>query len=216
MSDQTAFRMSRAATPPLPARRAQYLRRLPVLSLLMVAAACATAPSQSAAPALPATAQQVEIRRTSHGVPHILAENLRAAAFGIAYVQLEDHGDRTIRSMEAARGRMAQIEGRDAIDSDAAARLALERALVVFDSLNADTRDYYTGFAEGINHYIRVHRDELPSWVRPDFTPQQVLARDIVWPTEGAMRRFREQVIAKSDWPPLLIGMYVDDSYIQE
>lgn len=216
MSDHTAFRMYRAATPPLPARRAQYLRRLPVLSLLMVAAACATAPSQPAAPALPATAQQVEIRRTSHGVPHILAENLRAAAFGIAYVQLEDHGDRTIRSMEAGRGRMAQIEGMRAVDSDASARLALERALIVFDSLNTDTRDYYTGFAEGLNHYIRVYRDQLPAWVRPDFTAQQVLARDIVWPSSATMRRFRERVIEGSDAPPLLIALDDDAGYMQE
>lgn len=213
MLEPTGMR-GRTAALLLTLRRAAR-RRIGLLPLLLLSAACATAAPRPAE--VPADlSREVEIRRTSHGVPHILAENLRAAAFGIAYVQLEDHGDRTIRSMEAARGRMAQIEGRDAIDSDAAARLALERALVVFDSLNADTRDYYTGFAEGINHYIRVHRDELPSWVRPDFTPQQVLARDIVWPSEGAMRRFREQVIAKSERPPLLIGMDDEASYMQE
>ncbi|HEU5208172.1 MAG TPA: penicillin acylase family protein [Longimicrobiales bacterium] len=191
------------------------LRNVPLLSLLVLTAACATAPVRPGQE--PADiSRQVEIRRTSHGVPHILAENLRAAAFGIAYVQLEDHGDRTIRSMEAARGRMARIEGKDAIDADATARLALGRALVVFDSLNADTRDYYTGFAEGINHYIRLHRDELPSWARPDFTPQQILARDIVWPGEAVMRRFRERVIEQSEEPPLLIALDDDAAYMQE
>jgi len=216
MSDPTGFRTSRVTARPLFERGARCLRHVTVLSLLMVAAACATAPAQSAAPALPATAQQVEIRRTSHGVPHILAENLRAAAFGIAYVQLEDHGDRTIRSMEAGRGRMAQIEGMQAVDSDASARLALERALVVFDSLNADTRDYYTGYAEGMNYYIRVYRDQLPEWVRADFTAQQVLARDIVWPSSATLRRFRERVIERSDVPPLLIALDDDAAYMQE
>lgn len=195
--------------------RGLRLRTVPLLSLLVLSAACATAPVRPGEE--PADiSRQVEIRRTSHGVPHILAENLRAAAFGIAYVQLEDHGDRTIRSMEAARGRMARIEGKDAIDADATARLALGRALVVFDSLNADTRDYYTGFAEGINHYIRLHRDELPSWARPDFTPQQILARDIVWPGEAVMRRFRERVIEQSEEPPLLIALDDDAAYMQE
>ncbi|MHB1170093.1 MAG: penicillin acylase family protein [Longimicrobiales bacterium] len=208
----------------LPARRAAArpsfirgtLRRLysAVPAVAVLAAACATAPTRSA-DATSAIAQQVEIRRTSHGVPHILADNLRAAAFGIAYVQLEDHGDRTIRSMEAARGRMAMIEGMDAVDSDASAQFALRRALVVFDSLSIDARDYYTGFAEGLNHYIRLHRDELPAWVRPDFTGPQVLANDVVWPAAGAMRRFEQRVIEESTEPPLLIAADDDATYMQ-
>lgn len=56
-------------------------------------------------------AQRVEVRRTTYGVPHILAEDLRAAAFGLAYVQAEDSGERVIRSIVGARGESALIDG---------------------------------------------------------------------------------------------------------
>ena len=179
---------------------------VPTIALLAaLVAACGTAPPRPpAAPVpleLPPTARQVEIRRTTHGVPHILAENLRAAWFALAYVQLEDHGSGIIRGMQAARGRMALVEGVERIDADARARLRHARATATFDSLTADTRDVYTGFAEGMNHFIRTHRDTLPDWVQPDFTGPDILARDIAWAQEGAMERFRERLL---DDPALL------------
>jgi acyl-homoserine lactone acylase PvdQ len=39
-------------------------------------------------------ATRVEIRRTQFGVPHIMADDLRAAGFALAYVQMEDYGAR--------------------------------------------------------------------------------------------------------------------------
>ncbi len=174
-------------------------------------AACAMPSAPPAGPepsALPPLVEQVEIRRTSHGVPHILAENLQAAAFALAYVQLEDHGLRILRDMEAERGRMALIEGITAVDEDAVARLSHARAIATFDSLQADTRAVYTGFAEGMNHYIRVHRAELPPWVRPDYAPYDVLARDIVWPSSAAMGRFRRRLVEDPDDPHVLTAAH--------
>jgi acyl-homoserine lactone acylase PvdQ len=52
-------------------------------------------------------AAQAEIRRTSFGVPHILADDVQAAGFALAWVQLEDHGDRVIHGLIAARGETA-------------------------------------------------------------------------------------------------------------
>ena len=46
------------------------------------------APDSSAA-----IAQRVEVVRTDFGVPHILAEDLKAMGFAMAYVQSEDYGD---------------------------------------------------------------------------------------------------------------------------
>lgn len=153
---------------------------------------------------LNALAAQVEIRRTEYGVPHILAPNLRAAAFALAYVQLEDHGPGIIERMNAARGRSALVDGAERIDADAAARLRLRRAAVTFDSLQQDTRDVYDGFAAGMNHFIRVHGAELPAWMRPDFTGIDVLARDISGPGGGAMERFRERLLEDPGNPRLL------------
>jgi acyl-homoserine-lactone acylase len=141
-------------------------------------------------------AQRVEIRRTVHGVPHILATDLRAAAYALAWVQLEDHGESIIRGMHAARGRLAEVEGAARIDADARARQRHRRAVETFGLLHRDTRDIYIGFAAGLNRFIRVHRAELPAWVRPDFTPEDVLARDIVSPADGAIDSFRRLLLA--------------------
>lgn len=43
--------------------------------------------------------EQVQIRRTDYGVPHILGENLKAVSFGLAYAQLEDRGTKVIEPL---------------------------------------------------------------------------------------------------------------------
>jgi acyl-homoserine lactone acylase PvdQ len=176
-------------------------------ALSIVVAACAIAGiERRAAERLPELARQVEIRRTTYGVPQILAHNLRAAAFALAYVQLEDHGGSVINGMQAARGRSALIEGERRVDADARARQRHARAVETFRLLRPDTRDVYTGFAAGMNHFIRIYRDQLPAWVRPDFTPQDVFARDIGWPSDAAMNTFRQRLLASPENPPVLVA----------
>jgi acyl-homoserine lactone acylase PvdQ len=178
--------------------RARYA--LPVLLSAALLASCATTPAATAPPAaveLPELARQVEIRRTQHGVPHILAENLRAAAFALAWVQLEDHGPRIIEGMNAARGRAALVRGEALVDADARARLRRDRAEVVFALLGQDTRDVYAGFAAGMNHFIRVHRQVLPDWTaaEPVTTPRGLAsaaraAEAFAWAVEETRRQF--------------------------
>src|SRR5881394_362815 len=55
--------------------------------------------------------RQVEIIRTAHGVPHIRAENLRAAGYALAWLQSEDYGARTAMNVLDAKGQLAQIAG---------------------------------------------------------------------------------------------------------
>jgi len=176
------------------------------LSATLALAACA-APPRTRTPApieLPPLAQQVEIVRTEHGVPHILADNLQAAAFALAYVQLEDHGMAVIGATAAARGRTALVDGAQRVDADARARLRHARATQVFDSLKQDTRDVYIGFAEGMNHFIRAYKHTLPEWVQPDFTAIDVFSRDVAMPSEGAINQFRERLAANPDDPAVL------------
>jgi acyl-homoserine-lactone acylase len=161
-------------------------------------------PVQPARLQLPELAEQVEIRRTTWGVPHIHAANLRAAAFALAYVQLEDHGVGIIRGMVAARGRLALVEGSARIDMDARARQRHAHAVRMFGQLREDTRDVYAGFADGMNWFIRVNRSELPDWVQPDFTPQDILAREIGWPSDAAMNAFRRRLLDDPDDVALL------------
>lgn len=200
---------------------ATSLRAGLVLALL-VPTACATRPaSPGVAPGgvgadLPALARDVEIRRTEHGVPHILAGSLQSAAFALAWVQLEDHGEGIIRGMQAARGQLALAEGVARVDADARARQRHQRAEAAFPLLQQDTRDVYAGFAEGMNHYIRLHRDRLPGWTQPDFTPQDVLARDIVWPTDAALDGFRRRLLADTAVPRVMTAGDDSDAEQQE
>src|SRR2546421_12876807 len=62
--------------------------------------------------------RQVEILRTAHGVPHIRAENLRAAGDALAWLQSEDYGPRTALNVLRARRQRARIAGRGYLESD--------------------------------------------------------------------------------------------------
>ena len=144
---------------------------------------------EAQAPA-PALASQVEVLRTTHGVPHIRAQNLKAAAYALAYVQLEDYGPRVAFSLVRARGEMARWFGRDSIDGDYPARLAHEEAVRHFTALDKDTRDVYEGFAAGVNRYVELHPEEFPSGFNTRFTAYDVAAKDVELPSAAAARRF--------------------------
>ena len=136
-----------------------------------------------------ALAARVEIRRTAYGVPHILAEDLKAMGFALGYVQSEDYGASIAVGMVASRGTLARHLGPDELAADFAARDSHARAVATFHRLDPRTRDVYLGFAEGVNHYIRLHADEFPSWVSPDFTGVNALARDVQsWSRADAAR----------------------------
>ena len=67
-----------------------------LLSLALVGACAARATTASLPGRTGATAEaaQVEVIRTSYGVPHIYADNFRALGYALGYLQLEDYGDR--------------------------------------------------------------------------------------------------------------------------
>src|SRR5690242_10524075 len=139
-----------------------------------------TAPRAQTASPLSASvlATQVEVRRTTHGVPHIKAENLIAAGYAEAYVQSEDYGPRVALSLLRARGDMARWFGRDSINEDFINRPAYARAVHAYPLIDQPTRDVYDGFAAGVNRYIELHPGEFPPGFAPHFTGYDVLAKD--------------------------------------
>ncbi len=135
-------------------------------------------------------ARSVEIRRTAYGVPHILAKSLEGAAFGLAWVMMEDYREEVPRLVLRANGRLSLALGRDELEGDFPGRLAHDYAVETFPLLPKDVQDILTGFAAGMNHFIQVRGEELPGWVTPDFTPEDMAARDTrIW-DPGAVRRF--------------------------
>jgi acyl-homoserine-lactone acylase len=123
--------------------------------------------------------RQVEIIRTAHGVPHIRAENLRAAGYALAWLQLEDYGPRTALMVLRARGEMAKLFGHDSIESDFENRRNRNRAIATYHLLEQATRDVYEGFAAGMNRYVELHPEEFPANMPMNFMGYDVAARDM-------------------------------------
>ncbi len=192
-----------------PSGRSAALARLATTSVAVV--------GQRSAPA--SLADQVEIIRTTHGVPHIRAENLRAAAYALAYVQLEDHGPRVAIGLLRARGEMGLWFGRDSIASDFMAQRAYAIAVESYPLLEQATRDVYDGFAEGANRYVELHPEEFPAGFVPQFTGYDIAARDVNLNRAQQASRFLRRVTqprdssvttgsdAEGDTPPLVEGM---------
>ena len=118
--------------------------------------------------------RQVEIIRTAHGVPHIRAENLRAAGYALAWVMSEDYGPRTGMRLVGARGELSRFEGRARLDADFENVRARARAIATYHLLDQETRDIYDGFASGINRYVELHPAEFPPGMPADFSGYDV------------------------------------------
>jgi acyl-homoserine-lactone acylase len=168
-------------------------------------------------------ASRVEVRRTTHGVPHIKADDLAAAEYALAYVQSEDYGARVPLDLLRSRGEMGRWFGRDSSERDFAARVAYERAVATYPFLEKDTRDVYEGFAAGANRYVELHPEAFPAKFDPHFTGYDVLAHDvsIATATQAAKflarndpsfraRRAQPAVSAPSEGAPEGGGSWVD------
>ena len=157
---------------------------------VFVAACARTAPTPTAPPAPAALWQQVEVRRTAYGVPHIKANNLAAAGFAEAYVQSEDYGARVALSLLRARGEMGKYFGRDSMASDFEEKRGYRIAVEHYRDVSKDTRDVYEGFAVGVNRYIELHPEEFPPGFVPKFTGYDVMAKDVETAPLIAVNRF--------------------------
>jgi acyl-homoserine-lactone acylase len=154
------------------------MNRAASLTLALAVPLVGNVRAQEPAPA-PDLARQVEVLRTGHGVPHIKAQNLKAAAYALAYVQLEDHGATVAVGLVRARGEMGRWFGRDSMENDFLAQRGYALAVERYPQLDQDTRDVYEGFAAGVNRYITLHPEEFPPGFAPRFTASDVAARDV-------------------------------------
>ena len=159
----------------------------------------ASIPASSSTVTGPELWREVEIIRTAHGVPHIRAQNLRAAGYALAWVQLEDYGPRTALSVLRARGAMGRVFGRDSMNSDFAAKRTRDRAIATFHLLDQDTRDVYDGFAAGVNRYVELHPEEFPASMLRDFTGHDIAALDVGRASATPPRAFVARMTGQRD-----------------
>ena len=147
-----------------------------LLTFLFALGCSETTETQVAAPAsgaaeqddeiarLAARAARVTIIRDDFGVPHIYAETDADAVFGMLYAQSEDDFPRVERNYIWATGRLAEVEGEDALYSDLRARLymTVDEAKDAYEQSPQWLKDLCDAFADGINYYLHTHPDVQP------------------------------------------------------
>lgn len=138
---------------------------------------------------------RVTIVRDVYGVAHIQAETEEAAGFGLGYAQAEDHIEFMARRVLEARGEAARHFGPSYLENDfAVKRLAnLEESRRHLDDLDGTYRKVLEAFAAGANHYVALHRDELPAWV-PVFSAADFVAT----PRAGTVRGVSSASLVRS------------------
>ncbi|MFH6603447.1 acylase [Maribacter algicola] len=111
-----------------------------------------------------AQAANVEIIRDDFGVPHIYGKTDADAVFGLLYAQCEDDFNRVEQNYIWATGRLAEVEGEEAIYSDLRAKLFMteEEAKANYEKSPEWLKKLCDAFADGINYYLHTHPDVKP------------------------------------------------------
>jgi acyl-homoserine-lactone acylase len=175
-------------------------RLLPAALVTMLAlGACSSDKDDVAAPPPPpqtAARIQVEVARTTHGIPHVRAEDYRSLAYGLAYAYAQDNVCMFADSVLTVRGERSLFFGADARprqrtgdeygggsgfmdlnneESDFFFKgyLDIEQLRANYAAGTAEPRQLLEGFVEGYNRYLKDYAGKLPAacsdakWVRP-------------------------------------------------
>jgi len=143
-------------------------RLSPLEKLLFVLLLFVTACSQQAVDPefarLEARAENVTIIRDDFGVPHIYAQTDADAIFGMLYAQSEDDFNRVERNYIWATGRLAEVDGEEALFSDLRARLYMTtaEARAAYAAAPQWLQALCDAFADGVNWYLLSHPEVKP------------------------------------------------------
>ncbi|MBQ0735583.1 acylase [Aquimarina celericrescens] len=131
--------------------------------LILVVTAC-TKESQTELSRWETRSANTEIIRDDFGVPHIYGKTDADAVFGLLYAQCEDDFNRVERNYIWAIGRLAEVEGEEALYSDLRARLFMtkEEAIQRYETSPEWLKKLCVAFADGINYYLYKHPEVKP------------------------------------------------------
>ncbi|WP_162415353.1 penicillin acylase family protein [Cyclobacterium roseum] len=134
------------------------------LSLLALLLWACQAPVHTESNDLEQRADRVTIIRDDYGIPHIYAATDADAVFGMLYAQCEDDFRRVERNYIWATGRLAELEGEQALYSDLRARLYMTEveAKAAYEGAPEWLQDLCDAFADGVNYYLETHPEVAP------------------------------------------------------
>ncbi len=112
-------------------------------------------------------AENVTIIRDDFGVPHIYGKTDADAVFGLLYAQCEDDFNRVEQNYIWATGRLAEVEGEEALYSDLRAKLFMteEGAKANYEKSPDWLKKLCDAFADGVNYYLETHPEVKPKLI---------------------------------------------------
>lgn len=137
--------------------------RITILAILLLFLSCSEQP-QSEVEKWEAQAENITIIRDDFGVPHIYGKTDADTVFGLLYAQCEDDFNRVEQNYIWATGRLAEVEGEDALYSDLRAKLFMteEEAKANYEKSPEWLKELCDAFADGINYYLHTHPEVKP------------------------------------------------------
>lgn len=134
------------------------------LFLLLGLISCATEKSDTEADRWKTHADNTTIIRDDFGVPHIYGKTDADAVFGLLYAQCEDDFNRVEQNYIWATGRLAEVEGEEALYSDLRAKLFMteEEAIANYEKSPPWLKELCVAFADGVNYYLKTHPEVKP------------------------------------------------------
>ncbi len=111
-----------------------------------------------------AQAENITIIRDDFGVPHVYGKTDTDAVFGLLYAQCEDDFNRVEQNYIWATGRLAEVEGEEALYSDLRAKLFMteDEAKANYEKSPEWLKKLCDAFADGINYYLYTHPEVKP------------------------------------------------------
>lgn len=177
------------------------LKRLTILVYCISLFSCQTQNPSDELSRWEAQADRVEIIRDDFGVPHIYGKSDADAVFGLLYAQCEDDFRRVERNYVWAIGRLAELEGEEAIYSDLRANLYMteSEAKAAYESAPDWLKELCVAFADGVNYYLHTHPEVTPQvithyepWM-PMFFSEGSIGGDIESISTERLKAFYEQ-----------------------
>ena len=128
-----------------------------------------------------------EIRRTSHGIPHITAKDMGGLGFGEGYAFAQDHLCSLADQVVKARGERARYfgpgENNRHLNSDIAFRALgiYEQARSMLQSMPKEERELVEGYVAGYNQYLsEVSANGVTGWCRGKDWVFPITAEDLM------------------------------------
>jgi len=128
-------------------------------------------PDYSGRYTLPAISAPIEIVRDSYAVPHIFGESDADVLFGLGFAHAQDRLWQMEMMRRTAQGRLAELFGPEALESDKLLR-ALDIYAISQRTVGAqtpETRALLNAYAAGVNAWVNVVRREALGRGAPEF-----------------------------------------------